>query len=238
LDLRNKAWRLRAYEFEAQPGVPLQLLVLEPRRNRERTTELRVLNHAEWQAAAGKLEETFEVTGLRSSVSTSGEPGSEVPSWRVPDELTHTLVLFAPRGAGLTAPNLNARGFIQFRRRFMLLGQTLDGMRVWDIRQAIAALGQTRNLNREELILSAAGPMTINLLLAGLFEGDVDGFKLTDVPAALDEGPDHLGLMKVLDLPALFAAATVGRINVNEVKIPDNALEYAAQVSSRVKGGQ
>ena len=47
-----------------------------------------------------------------------------------------------PRGIGPAAWTGDEKKQTQIRRRFMLLGQTLDGMRVWDIRRTIQALGQ------------------------------------------------------------------------------------------------
>ena len=47
------------------------------------------------------------------------------------------LAIFAPRGQGPYPWTDDARKANQIRRRFYLLGQTRDGMRTWDIRQAI-----------------------------------------------------------------------------------------------------
>ena len=41
-----------------------------------------------------------------------------------------------PRGVGPTAFNSNERKRTHIRRRFMLLGQTQDGMQTWDIKRA------------------------------------------------------------------------------------------------------
>ena len=43
---------------------------------------------------------------------------------------------FAPRGLGPTASTASAADQNQLRRRFLLLGQTVDGMRVWEIGRA------------------------------------------------------------------------------------------------------
>ena len=53
------------------------------------------------------------------------------------------LAFFAPRGVEPSKLLSDPKKAIHIRRRYMLLGQTLDGMRVWDIRcaaQAIKAL--------------------------------------------------------------------------------------------------
>ena len=52
------------------------------------------------------------------------------------------VVTFFPRGLGPTASALNAADQNEVRRRYLLLGQTVDGMRVWDIRRAVAEIGR------------------------------------------------------------------------------------------------
>src|SRR5262249_56879890 len=46
------------------------------------------------------------------------------------------MAYVAPRGVGPTAWDQTEKKQIQIRRRFQLLGQTLDGMRVWGVRRA------------------------------------------------------------------------------------------------------
>ena len=50
------------------------------------------------------------------------------------------MVYFPPRGIGPTAWNPAPFKQNQHQRRFYLLGQTLDGMRCWDVRRAIQAI--------------------------------------------------------------------------------------------------
>src|SRR5207247_1410191 len=72
------------------------------------------------------------------------------------------IAWLAPRGIGLTAWNSKPRDQIQIRRRFMLLGQTLDAMRVWDI---VAALNMIRDLPAARgfpITLQADGAMGVN----------------------------------------------------------------------------
>ena len=57
------------------------------------------------------------------------------------EELDHVgqgnqvYVMFMPRGYGLASLTDDERYITQVRRRFMLLGQTLAGMQVWDVRR-------------------------------------------------------------------------------------------------------
>ena len=113
---------------------------------------------------------------------------------------------FAPRGVGLTAWSGDEKVLTRIRRRFMLLGQTLDGMRVWDIRRAIQALHYVRTDDKGKIELSADGPMAANVLYAALFEPNVRRLDLTHLPRSHTEGPDYLGVLKVCDVPQVLAA--------------------------------
>jgi len=232
---RSGPVRVRVLELETQPGLTMPLVILEPRSRSRREVELRILGHADWQAAAAMIEERFGVGDLASTVAHANEATGTTAEAIIPTELEHTLVLFAPRGAGRTAPDLDARGFIHFRRRFMQLGQTLDGMRVWDIRQAMQALQREFNLERHPLELRASGPMAVNALFAAGFEPLPRAVHLEGLPASLREAPDYLNVLKVIELPALLAIALVDRVPPADVgTFAPGVVDYAALVQLRV----
>ena len=56
----------------------------------------------------------------------------------------------------------------------MQVGQTLDGMRVWDIQRAIKALRQIDRLEMAPLKIEAEGKMAVNALYASLRETRVN----------------------------------------------------------------
>ncbi len=112
---------------------------------------------------------------------------------------------FSPRGLGADTWTGDARKQTQIRRRFMLLGQTLDSMRVWDIRQAIRAV--RAKYPSAELRVEGRGTQAVNLLYASLFEPGVSGMILSDLPASHQEGPDYLNVLRVLDIPIALKIA-------------------------------
>jgi hypothetical protein len=155
--------------------------------------------------------------GRELKAETDAQVGSRPPdgeSFRFWQELVPASkerhIFFAPRGIGLSAWTGNEKKQIQIRRRFMLLGQTLDGMRVWDIRralQAVAAISPTQKISLE---ISAADSMGVNVLYASLFERNVSALNLSALPGSHREptAPDYLGVMRHLDIPqALVMAA-------------------------------
>ncbi len=56
------------------------------------------------------------------------------------------------------------------RRRFMLLGQILGGIQVWDIRRAVQALPILPGMDSLKIKLHSEGFTGVNVLSAALFE--------------------------------------------------------------------
>ncbi|NOX56846.1 MAG: hypothetical protein GXP27_20880 [Planctomycetes bacterium] len=124
-----------------------------------------------------------------------------------------TVCFFAPRGIGLTAWNPSERKQTHIRRRFMLLGQTLDGMRVWDVRRGLQVIRGLPGLKGRPIHLRASGVMAGIVLYASLFEPPVERLDLTALPASHRDGPIFLNVLRFLDIPQAVAMAA-DRANV------------------------
>jgi hypothetical protein len=111
----------------------------------------------------------------------------------------------------------------QIRRRFALLGQTLDGQRVWDVRRAIGALRSQRALQSNRLTLQAEHDAAQIALLTGIFEPDVTNFDLWHVPATFREGATFLNVLKILDMPQATALALPRRVDLHVKTEADRA---------------
>jgi hypothetical protein len=209
--------RFRAWDFTSQHDVILRLYLLDDTTSKPaKRVELHVLNQSSctnWSAAVGATigsELDKALTGLSQSTTNP-------VAW---DALNHELVakhvalaFFAPRGIGLTAWSGDEKRLTQIRRRFMLLGQTLDGMRVWDIRRAVQALHTLPGMGSAKIELQAEGNMAVNALYAALFEPDVQRLNLTSLPKSQQrDGPDYLGVLKITDVPQVMEAETA-RLN-------------------------
>ena len=114
------------------------------------------------------------------------------------DELTKTpsRAVLVVRGG----PNADAkdRTTIHVRRRYNLVGQTLDTMRVWDITRGIQLLRQLQPINGP-LGVSGAGKQAENVLLASLFFSDPSKkiYVLNPNWSAPGDEPDHLNLLRI-----------------------------------------
>src|ERR1035437_9960121 len=125
--------RYQTYTFDSQPEVSMRLLVLQDAKVRKpEQVLLTVLDAESWTNSPAKW------IWLRSG--TAAERADLQQQLRT---RKLALAFFAPRGVEPGTWPSDPKMATQIRRRFMLLGQTLDSMRVWDIRcaaQAVKAL--------------------------------------------------------------------------------------------------
>lgn len=192
-----------AYEIQSQPSVTLRLDLARkagpaaPRRLVLRIADVPVADRSTTVSGAGaRVGETRQAFGTDEDVR------------RLINEVETNNVAYAvffPRG--LTAPGLPSKAETQIRRRFMLLGQTLDGMRVWDIRRAVQSLRSLNGLDRAPLEIEAQDTPGVDALYASLFEPGVEGLDLRDIPSSHMDGPDYLNVLKYLDIPEAAAMA-------------------------------
>ena len=117
------------------------------------------------------------------------------------------VMVFFARGIGPTASGLNDADKIEVRRRYMLLGQTLDSMRVWDIRRAVAALRSNELFGDTPITLMGFHEQAIDTLYASLFINGLAGVELGAPPASHMVGPDYLNVLRFLDIPQSLAMA-------------------------------
>lgn len=207
--------RFRAYDLTSQRcgefRLPLRLYLAESEApGKERATRMRVLDCKGWSDWL-----TGMAVGFQETLTSELAPEAKAPTLneaafaelrRQVLEGGSALAWFAPRGVGLTAWSASEEKQTHIRRRFMLLGQTLDGMRVWDVRRALQAL-RTTTSGDPSVTLEAEGEMSGIALYAALFEPDIQQLELSGLPLSHQEGPDFLNVLKHLDLPQAVALA-------------------------------
>ncbi|MCL5282826.1 MAG: alpha/beta hydrolase family protein [Planctomycetes bacterium] len=198
--------RLTAYDFNSQPHVRLRLFLISAANVRDPdSVMLGVLDEARWTQLLSAMRVKFE---------------NQLGDYRLPDpdlnafeDLRKLLdagqvgVYFCPRGIGAAAWTGDEKKQIQIRRRFMLLGQTLDGMRVWDVHRAIEALGQIHETAGIAPSIGADGTMGGVALYASLFEPQIASLALFRLPTTHRDGPIFLNVLRYLDMPQAVALA-------------------------------
>jgi hypothetical protein len=243
--------RLRGYDFESQANVPLRLYTLEDSNDvKPKQLRIEVLDEAAWAAwlpalhgwAAEGGAPLAKILRAEGSVLTTLATNNLVAAQGdyAPATLQRqlaggnvALAFLAPRGVGLTAWNPTVREAPHIRRRFMLLGQTLDAMRVWDIRRGIQAVRQIKGFESAEVTLFGQRTMGVNALYAALFEPDIAALELADVPTSHRTGPDYLNVLRYLDVPQAVAMAGE-RIKLNLTGEDAALWQYATAVARQL----
>jgi dienelactone hydrolase len=186
--------RIRWYDFYSQPEVWRWLLVVQdPKVKKPENVLLTVLDaesrtnaSAEWLWLGGATPEA--TADLRRQMQAR----------------KIALAFFAPRGIEPAGWQASPKIANQVRRRYMLLGQTLDGMRVWDIRCAAQAIKALPEFTKTPLHLQAKRQMGVNAAYAALFEPEIQKLELEGLPSSHAEGPDYLNVLKVGDIPQML----------------------------------
>lgn len=182
---------MERWEFTAQAEVRLPLYVVTRQNSVVQEVRLVVLDAAGWQRFGGRLERAAPLT---PDDELTPPPGAAV-------------AYFAPRGIGPTAWTATDAEQIHVRRRFMLLGQTLEGMRVLDIRRALDALSDPALFPTQRIHLRGERIQAVNALYASLYARHVAGLELTAPPSSHAIAPDYLAVLKFLDVPQAVAMA-------------------------------
>ena len=199
-------------------------------------TVLNVLDEQGWDEFAGTMR-----VGFAKQFPGEAATDADAKGFR---ELQGMLKNFkwgmawiAPRGVGPTAWNPDERKQTQIRRRFMLLGQTRDGMRIWDVRRAVKALGSVEGFAQVPLWLQGKREAAGLALYAALFEPSVVRVDLWDLPRSHHEGPMLLNVLRFLDVPT--TAALVGeRADVRIYQSEAGGWEYPQAVARKLGWGE
>ncbi|MGC3960387.1 MAG: prolyl oligopeptidase family serine peptidase [Verrucomicrobiota bacterium] len=204
--------RLRAWDFTSQHDVGLRLYLLEDATKKEAdAVQLNVLDENSDPVWLHDLRTGFSAPIADEPADTSKIVNIVSPLISLKAQLkssNKSLAWFAPRGIGRMAWSGDVKAQTKIRRRFMALGQTVDGMRVWDIRRAVQMIHFVRDGDVAKVELIAAWQMGVNALYASLFESTVRHLELSGLPKSHTEGPDYLGVLRITDIPQVLE--TVG----------------------------
>jgi len=203
--------QLSAYDFTSQPHVRLRLyLAHKAGLDKPEEVTLNVLDEKGWIRLLAGMRVGFD---NELSVKKTVRPDKQTFT-NIKDMLTisnHVMAYIAPRGIGPDAWNKDERKQVQIRRRFMLLGQTADGMRVWDVRRAIQALRTIKSVREAPVTLTGNGIMAGIVLYSSLFEPGISRLDLWNLPVTHRDGPTFLNVMRYLDIPQAAAMAAERR---------------------------
>lgn len=225
---------LRAFDFTSQGPIRLRVyLVHDSGLAKPELTVLNALDARGWKEFLATLRPAFSEALKEESL-----PDADEPSYRSLKSMLSSqkwaMAYVAPRGVGPTAWDPTPKKQVQHQRRFYLLGQTLDGMQVWDIRRAVQAIRTQDPFAKQPLWLQGERQMAGNVLYASLFEPDLARVDLHDLPRSHRDGPYYLNVQRFLDLPAAVAMAA-DRCQVKLYQSDDQGWEWPQELARKLE---
>jgi dienelactone hydrolase len=229
--------RLTRVDFNSEADMPLTLWLMHRADVKPEDLELVVLNALDdegWQEFRTLAAAAFgaQFRGATPDASAFAEEHKMLvrTKW--------AMAYFSPRGSGPTSiAALSPTKQIHLRRRLLLLGESLDSGRVWDITRGAAALRAVPGFAKTPLWIQAQKAMAANALYASLFIPDVKRLDLHALPTTQHDGPIYLNVLRHLDLPqaaAMAAEHSTLALYTND----DTPWQYAKSVATVLNLGE
>jgi dienelactone hydrolase len=215
--------RVGLYEVKGDRGCQFALFVLHRSGlTKPERTVLTVGRSTAWKAiVAGMKREPAPADVSKEWEAIKATIGSS--PW--------AMAFMSPRGVSSSDPL--SKKEVQIRRRYYLLGQTLEGMQFHDVRRAIGAVRLIDGLKDSPLWLQSHREMAGVTLYASLFEPDVKRLDLYDLPKSHRDGPIFLNVSRYLDMPQAVAMAAE-RSKVVLYQDDDAGWEYPQAVAQKL----
>ncbi len=213
--------RVRKIEFTSQTPYRLPIYLVEKAQPDESKLSAKtfsgvdvfVLAQDDWDSIAAGL-----AVAMPAEVAVTGD---DPAAWKAIIQRAHKhpdrlLAYVPPRGVGPTQWTTDERARTHIRRRFMLLGQTDDAMRIWDVRRALQALQQIEGISEVNRSLHGTADSAAIALYAALYEDNIASLELIDPPKRNRDGLSLLNVSKFIEMPqlVLMAASKVGKVSV------------------------
>ena len=233
-NVTHEGVRFRAIDFTSQASIELRLYLVERANVQQRDlVVLTVLDAAGWSEFLAEMRVGFEKQLERETLPEADEEAFQ-QSRKMFDSSAWTMAYVAPRGIGPTAWDQSKKKQTQHQRRFYLLGQSLDGMRVWDVRRAAQTFRALDGFADVPLWLQSQRQMAGVTLYASLFEPEITRVDLHSLPTSHREGPFFLNVTRFFDMPQAVAMAAE-RSRVALYSSDADAWAYPQQVAKLLK---
>ncbi len=205
---------LTVFEFSPQEKITLRLWAVREKGAQPGGALVRVADEVGWNDWVALLR-----AAAPDDLENILGPGGKALPWPDPapgavtllkDEIVgndHMLFIVAPRGIGPTHFERAGNRGDTIRRSFPLLGQTRDGMRVWDVRRALGAIRGLPEIAATTVRVEAQNQMSTIVLYASLFDSPTEQIDVRRLPTNHDNGPYLLNIDHILNTPQLLAMA-------------------------------
>ena len=138
-------------------------------------------------------------------------------------------VMVSPRGVGRTIWDQSERKQVQHQRRFYLLGESLGGMQVWDVRRALQAIRKIDTAAGATIMIGGYDHSAALVMYASLFE-DVTTIGMTRMAESDIESLPLFNVSRFFNVDQIVAAAA-SRQRVILNQIPADAFEFTRKTA-------
>ncbi len=215
-DINAKAGQLELWKIHTDEWTQLPIFRLKahaPAGNGRKIIVLDKGNWPQWTSLLGAVYPDCEFgTPSIKEINADEKLEELLATW---DE----IILISMRGAGPAAFSGNDRKQTHIRRRFFLLGQTLEEFQTLDVVQTIRSL----RLSKDDIrtVVSAKGITAGILVYAALFCEKGLTLELQDPPVSHRIGPDLVNIMRFQDMSAaMLMAAALHEVEVESGETP------------------
>ncbi|MEZ6091602.1 MAG: acetylxylan esterase [Pirellulaceae bacterium] len=189
-------------------------------------------------ASEGQVRFTLQGKTFRydSEARAFAEPKSVADAVKQVDQPVLFVML---QGVGPTRWDESRKETVQLRRRLQLVGESLDAIRVSEIRNLIRWVQNEKTFafdSDPQILLEASGESAVLAALASINVSNVS-LALHQFPSDLRRGPILLGLSKAIDLPRLLTLAIDNAANstLTVSDHPSPAIDYINAVSDTIE---
>ena len=190
---------LSEWKVNTDQGITfLPFFRLKATRTSGKEKKMVILDEANWTWWAPKLKAVFPEGQLWKNASP--EPNAETLLKQELEGLEE-IVLLCMRGAGPAAFSADVQELIKIKRRYYLLGQTLEGMQTSDLVHMLTVGAQ--DPGNRPIRIEAQGLTAGMLAYASIYFDPPAGIRihLTDPPLSHQTGPIYPTILRYFDIP-------------------------------------
>lgn len=225
---------MTSYDYTSQQGIDLRLYIVH-RKDLEKAEHVitHIQGQKDWFDFLGFYQDAFGDRDVLSGEAFPDEQPEGLPEFEafLQNAIKENVVwaYVAPRGIGRTVWDQSDKKQTQNRRRFYLLGESLGGMQIWDVRRAIQAL-RTLDINQKATVMMRGDNDSAALVMyASLFE-DVTAIGLNSLAESDVESLPILNSSRFYSVDQILAAAASRqRTMVNQ--IPADAFSFTRKTA-------
>jgi len=226
---------MTSYDYVSQQGIDLRLYIVH-RKDLEKAEHVitHIQGQKDWFDFLGFYQDAFGDRDVLSGETFPDQQPEGLPDFEAfRQNAVKGNVVWAyvtPRGVGRTVWDQSDRKQTQNQRRFYLLGESLGGMQIWDVRRAIQAL-RTLDVTQEAKVrLGGYNDSAALIMYASLFE-DVATIGLNSLAVSDLESVPILNVSRFYSIDQILAAAA-SRQRTIVTEIPAEAFSFTRKTAA------